>query len=268
VPPLASHSSNESPAVDPNGTQPFLLSGGTAGCLLLHGFTATPQEVSFLGHELNLRGYTVSGARLAGHGTSLKEFAEATRRDWYASARDALLDLRARTSSTAVVGQSMGALLALQLAAERPDDVAAVGLLAPALQLRARWMHWLRPLLPIIGGPRRFVTKRKSDIADAQARDERRCHSKIPLSAFHELLQLQREARRLLSRVKQPVMIIHSRQDHTCSMTGVELLKRALPKLPQILLVEESYHVLSVDRERERVAATIAAFLGAAIPRR
>ncbi|MBI3785044.1 MAG: alpha/beta fold hydrolase [Deltaproteobacteria bacterium] len=263
---LASHSP-EPTAADLDDGRAFLLPGGAAGCLLLHGFTATPQEVSYLGRELHLRGYTVSGARLAGHGADVSEFARSTRRDWYASARDALLDLRARIPAVAVVGQSMGALLALQLAAERPDDVAAVALLAPAIRLNSRWLHWIRPLLPLIGGPNRHVAKKNSDIADATARRERRCYAQIPLSAFHELLQLQRDVRRLLSQVKQPVLIVHSRQDHTCSMASVEILKRLLPELPQVLIVEKSYHVLSVDRERDRVAATVAAFLRAAIPR-
>ena len=101
----------------PADAEPFFFAGGSTGCLLLHGFSATPQEMRFLGEHLHARGYTVSGVRLAGHGTSLDDFARTTWHDWYATAQAALSDLRAQTASISVVGQSMGALLALCLAA-------------------------------------------------------------------------------------------------------------------------------------------------------
>jgi carboxylesterase len=43
------------------GGEPFLLSGGRIGCLLIHGFTGTPAEMRSLGIHLNQQGYTAWG---------------------------------------------------------------------------------------------------------------------------------------------------------------------------------------------------------------
>jgi carboxylesterase len=57
--------------------------------------------------------------------------------DWVAGANDALTYLRDRTSlPVALVGASMGGLLAIRLACMRPADVAAIVLLAPPLRLK------------------------------------------------------------------------------------------------------------------------------------
>src|SRR5262249_50914792 len=55
------------------------------GCLLVHGFTATPAEMRPLGEALAARGFPVRGVRLAGHGTSVEDLARTGWRDWYAS---------------------------------------------------------------------------------------------------------------------------------------------------------------------------------------
>jgi len=47
----------------------FLFRGGRIGCLLVHGYTASAEEMLPLGEFLVKQGYTVLGVRLAGHGT-------------------------------------------------------------------------------------------------------------------------------------------------------------------------------------------------------
>jgi len=244
----------------------FLLPGSSISCLLLHGFTASPHEMRFLGNQLNNHGYTVRGARLAGHGTSVDDLARSTRQDWYASARQALRALRKQSPQVAIVGQSMGALLALRLAVEHPSEVSAVALLAPAMRLSKRWVEWARPLLPWLAYSGYSFPKEAGDIADAEARAERRAYRRMPLCALHQLLELQQEVRPLLSAVRQPALVIHSRQDHTCSLEGVHMLENALTGPVHTVILEKSYHVVSVDVERERVAATVAAFVADTSP--
>jgi len=249
---------------------PFFLPGGATGCLLIHGFTATPQEMAFLGARLHAAGCTVTGVRLAGHGTSVEELARVTWRDWYASARDALLGLQARVPRIAVVGQSMGALLAVQLAAEYPTAVTGLALLAPAFVLSKRRLRWLAPSFPFLtwlSGQRvRSVAKTDSDIADARARAERESYERIPLRALHQFVALQDQARAQLSRVRQPVLVIHSRQDHTCPLANLGVLERGLGRPVERLVLDDSYHVVSVDVDKERVADAVIVFVRGCAP--
>jgi carboxylesterase len=246
------------------GTEPFHFAGGDGGCLLVHGFTATPWEMRYLGEHLHRAGYTVHGVRLAGHATSPADLERSTWREWYASARQGLLVLQAGAPRSVVVGQSMGALLAVRLAVEHPEAVAGVALLAPALQLSTRWLQWMRPAFPVVLPfltPRfRFVSKGDSDVADPQVRAQTPSYHRIPLRAVHQLLQLQREARRLLPRIAQPILVLHSQQDHTCPVANVDLVRRRVPGPVETRLLARSYHVVSVDVERDDVAAAVADF--------
>ncbi len=247
-----------------DASQPFFLSAGETGCLLIHGFTATPQEMRFLGERLHGDGYTVSGVRLAGHGTSVDDLERYGWRDWYASARDALDTLQQHTSRVIVVGLSMGALLALKLAVDRPALVPRVVLLSPALVLANRWVYWAAPMLPLLARRWRSVASRQRDIADARARVETPSSERIPLRAVHELLQLQAHVRGLLPRGQQPALIVHSRHDHTCPLANVTILERGLGGPVHSILLDNSYHVITVDTDKEQVARAVTVFVGAA----
>ncbi len=47
------------------GAEPFMHRGGPTGCLLIHGFTASPQEMRGLGEHLASPGHTAVGIRSA-----------------------------------------------------------------------------------------------------------------------------------------------------------------------------------------------------------
>src|SRR5437870_2025006 len=121
------------------------------GCLLVHGFTGTPEEMRPLGEALAARGFPAYAVRLAGHGTDVAELARTRWTDWFASVEAGVARLRASTERLAVAGMSMGSLLALHLAATRPDDVTALVLCGTPLRLsdaRVRWVPLLARLLP------------------------------------------------------------------------------------------------------------------------
>src|SRR5439155_12612378 len=96
----------------------FALPGSRSlGCLLVHGFTATPDEMRPFGEALARRGFPVRGVRLAGHGTSVADLARTGAADWIASVEAGRAALARDVAHVALVGMSLGALLALHLAA-------------------------------------------------------------------------------------------------------------------------------------------------------
>src|SRR5262250_3643679 len=102
-----------------------------------------------LGEALAAHGFSVRGVRLAGHGTSIDDLARTGWRDWFASVEHDLGLLRAQTRRVAVAGMSLGALLALHLAATRPADVAALILCGTPLRLGDARVRWLPALARI-----------------------------------------------------------------------------------------------------------------------
>src|SRR5713101_7126933 len=105
-----------SPA-EPAQLQPFRFRGGTRGCLLIHGFAGTPPEMRGMGQFLAAGGYDVMGPLLAGHGLTPEARAATGLRDWAPSAEEVLAELRRDCADVFVGGQSLGATLALHLAA-------------------------------------------------------------------------------------------------------------------------------------------------------
>src|SRR5690606_14946115 len=122
--------------------------------VLVHGFTGTPYEVSYLGARLAQAGFTVRAPRLPGHGTSVADLDQTRWEDWAEAVERAADALRVRCRRVAVVGQSLGGLLALHLASHRKDVLAVASLAAPLWLegLSGRVARWTRP-----GGPLRRV---------------------------------------------------------------------------------------------------------------
>jgi carboxylesterase len=251
--------------------------GDGRGVLVVHGFTGSPFEMRYLGDALAARGYIVSGPALAGHGEGSPVALDATTwRDWYGSAETAFDALRQRCTRVAVVGLSMGGLLALHLARERGEQLACVGALAtpvwlprhleaailgvnralraaervPALAAYARAL----PPLPKMGG--------ESDVRDAGLRAANPPMPAMPVRALASQLELQRVVRRDLAGVRVPAFVAHARKDHTAPFAcAAHIMARLGSREVRGLTLEHSYHVITIDVERERLARAVGDFL-------
>ena len=80
------------------GAQPFYLPAGRTGCLVLHGFSANPEEMRWLGDYLYSQGHTILGVRLAGHGTDPHDLARTRWTDWLIAVSYTHLDRAAAQS--------------------------------------------------------------------------------------------------------------------------------------------------------------------------
>lgn len=244
----------------------FALGGSRAlGCLLVHGFTATPEEMRPLGEALAARGFPVRAVRLAGHGTEVADLARTRWQDWFASVVEGAAALRAEVACVAVVGMSLGALLALHLAAMRPVDVEALVLCGTPLRLSDPRLRLLPLAARVPWIARRFATipKRSGpDIADPVVRAASRSYRVMPLAAVVELLRLQGIVRREVARVTQPALLLHGRHDHSAPVANLELLRQCLrSRLVEAHVLERSWHVITLDYDRAEMACLAGDFL-------
>lgn len=257
----------------------FFFTGGKEGVLLIHGLTGTPNEMRFVGKGLNREGFTVYGMQLAGHCGDEADLLRTNRHDWYQSVQQAAERLAQQVEHLFVAGLSMGALLALKLAAECPQKIAGLGLFGTTLQ----YDGWAIPpiaklsfLLPLVtqlgfGRKRRFDESYPYGIKDERIR-ERIVSSMLggdsgaaglpgnPWPSLAEFQQLSRKVRRLLGKVSAPCLIVHASEDDIASVRNAKRVERGVSGPVEMLLLEHSYHMVTVDREREKVVKHSAEF--------
>lgn len=237
---------------------PFFFPGDTAGVLLLHGFTATPAEVRSLGEYLHGHGYTVSGPRLPGHGTTVEEINRCTWRDWADHVARAYRDLAARHERVFVAGESMGALLTLFLGSQHPEITGLVTY-APALKTASRKIY-LAPLLKYF-----IKTKEKNrpgDDPDSLVNQRWQGYTLDPVPAVAQLLALQRQVRRRLPRITQPLLVFQGRLDTTLDIRGAELLMEKVNSADKELIwLNQTTHCVILDVEAETAVEKTLAFI-------
>ncbi len=226
----------------------FFWQAGKVGALLIHGFTATTAEVRLLGEYLHARGYTVSAPLLPGHNTTPDEMNRCAWRDWARAVDDAYAQLVAQCERVFVCGESMGALLTLLLASEHPE-IAGIVCSAPALLTFASRMWQARALAPFVP----YVKKPVRAPSDADARWKG--YTVNPLRAAVQLNALQREVRRRLPRIQQPILVVQGRLDQAIDpRSGQVLLDEIGSRDKELHWFEHSTHCVILDREWEQAA--------------
>ena len=250
----------------------YKLPGGRSGVLLIHGLTGTPTEMRFVAKGLNRNGFTVHAMQLAGHCGDEQDLLKTGWRDWYQSVCEAADALRAEVDHMFVAGLSMGALLALKLAADRPDEVDGVGLYGTTFLYDGWTIPWIGRLsfmLPLVcslgfGWNRRFMECFPYGIKDERIR-QRIAGSMLngdssaggllgnPWPSLAEFYRLSFVVRRQLHSIRTPCLVVHAVDDDVASLKNVRMVVRGVSGPVETVLLENSYHMITVDQERDKV---------------
>lgn len=233
------------------GAEPFHYDGGDVGCLLVHGLTATPQEMGGVGRFLADQGLTVHGVLLAGHGTQPTDLDRTTWRDWYTSVRIGHERLARRCRQLFAIGLSVGGALVLHLAAHETERVAGVVAMATPLYLT-------NPLLLAAPALRLFVSSIRKrpgkDWHDQGAAARRVAYDRYPLAAVEQLLAFQQHLRDDLPEIRVPTLLMHSRADQRVDPANMPLIFDLISSQDKRMVwLEKCNHIVTEDGASERV---------------
>jgi carboxylesterase len=253
------------------------ISGGRIGVLLLHGPGGAPADLRFVAKGLARTGHTIHCPQLAGHGATAEAIETTRWQDWYASAETALIELRRDCDAVVVGGLSTGAGLALLLAANHPDKVQGTVLFAPALWLNGWLAPWYTRLFRSVFSSRMasligFGSLHPNGIKDQRIREFMQQtafggdgsdagKTRLPPAAGPEHRLLVAETRRVMGQIKQPTLIIHSREDDCADLNNAWYLQRNLKGMVDIVVLDDSYHMVTVDRQRHLVVERTIVFV-------
>jgi carboxylesterase len=233
------------------GAGTFFFEGSDAGCLLIHGFTGTPQNIRPLGDFLARRGLTVLAPRLAGHGTTVDEFERTGPDDWIESTNTGLDQLKRICSSVFAIGISMGGTLALHLGATRSDDLSGVGCInGPVMEMPAFEATARDPATPArIPAPWSNPRILTSDLASAGI-----TYLEIPKVTLGKALGLFNSVRGELGQVRVPTVLFYSRDDAIVDpANGPFILERLGTSDKRLVELSDSAHEATLDFDLERI---------------
>ena len=252
------------------------------GVLLVHGMTGTPAEMRVLGKGLNRQGFTVYAVQLAGHCGTMDDLVKTRWQDWLASVESGLERFSQHVDQVVVGGLSMGALLSLAIAEKRPDKVSGVC----ALSTTFRYDGWSIPsytrlafLLPLfralgIGRKSVFMEAPPYGIKDEalRARIVEQMHSGdsaaagLPGNPWWSIIELRRLAAHVqshLADLRAPCLVIHANEDDISHVSNAHDIERgAVNAKVEVVLLDNCYHMITIDRERRTVIARCNDFLG------
>lgn len=238
----------------------YWFEGNDVGCLLVHGFTGTPQNVRPLADYLARRGLAVSAPRLPGHGTTVDDLDRTGPQDWIAAAEKGLSDLRERCSTVFVAGISMGGTLTLELARRHPDLAGVVVMAAPVQALEALESLVNDPDRPLtVPAPWATVGVLTEDVGVGGI-----AYLEMPLGALERGMGLMTEVREGLGDVTVPALLIYGDADQIVDKAnGPFVLDGIKSDDKRLLALPDSSHEVTLDVDRERVMVEVYDFIRA-----
>lgn len=239
------------------GTEAFYAEGNRRiGVLVIHGYTGSPQSVHYLARSLAQAEYTVASPRLAGHGTTPADMATKTASDWIADVNAGVDWLKERCDTLFVTGLSMGGTLTLYLAAQYPELFKGIIPINPPIFVNnpalasLAYMRGAPAEVPGVGGD----IKAPGVIETS--------YPVIPVPTIKELVTIMKITEEMLPYVTCPALLITSREDHVVPpANGEYILSRISSQEKRILWLEDSYHVATLDNDKDKIVQESIAFI-------
>ena len=250
-----------------NMAAPIQLAGGVHAALLLHGLASSPLEVRFVGKLLQRAGFSVFIPTLAGYsmgspGTGWP--------DWLTQAEEIYLRLRSQYKTVSVAGLSVGATLGLALAARQPK-LQALALWGVTLYYDGwamPWYHWLFKPGHFLGLGKYYAYREKEPYGLKNERWRARVAeamrsskvsiagpAQIPAEFLYQSMALGKHAERNLRGVQADTLIMHAADDETASPRNAEAVYERIAAVhKRKIMLGDSYHIITMDNERDLVA--------------
>lgn len=253
------------------------LVAGEDAVLLLHGLASSPLEMRYLAKQLHQWGYSVRVPHIPGYGYGGKA---TDWHQWHDHAAAVIDDLRREHRTVSVGGLCIGAVLALSLAAENGRNIAALSLLSTTLAYDGWSIPWYRFLLPLgyytflrqtYSYPEREPYGLKNELLRRRiaraARQESFTEigaSSIPMNHVYQATRLIRHVKRTIGCVEAPALVVHAADDDISSAKSADFVVDHLgSKSVRKILLNNSYHMVTMDNERELVARETRDFFAA-----
>jgi carboxylesterase len=261
------------------GDAGFVLGTGEVGVLLIHGLTGTPTELRRVAQGLAKDGTcTVYVPTLAGHCGDNDDLQATGWLDWYEGVRKTFAGIRQRHSQVFVGGLSMGAVMSMYVASEHPGQVAGLLMYSTTLRYDGWSIHKLAFLTPLLMAIPfgvhlcNFEEKPPYGIKNERLRAivERQMHAGESANAglltmqgitVRELHRMNAVVKKRMPSITTKALVLHSIEDDITSRWNADYVERHLGGPVTKVLLDNCYHMITVDLQYRRVIELSDAFI-------
>jgi carboxylesterase len=260
------------------GSTGFVLGSGEVAVLLIHGLTGTPTELRRVAIGLAKSGYTVYVPTLAGHCGDNTDLQATGWLDWYEGVRKTFVGIRQRHSQVFVGGLSMGAVMSMYLASEHPGQVSGLLMYSTTLRYDGWSIHKLAFLTPLLmkipfgvhicrfeeKPPYGIKNERLRAIVERQMKDGESSNAGLLTMegvTVRELHRMNAVVKKRMPSIKTPALVLHSIEDDITSRWNADYVERHLGGPVTKILLDNCYHMITVDLEYRRVVELSADFV-------
>ncbi|KAF1020722.1 MAG: Carboxylesterase [Paracidovorax wautersii] len=256
--------------------------------LLVHGLGGTEYDLGMLGKQLRQAGFDAHTLTLPGHGGKPEDLLPVAWTEWLDAVRERYRALRASHDTVHLVGMCMGALLAVEAAKREGHGDAQTGnggggrlvALAPPVFIdgwSTPWYRFARHVVYRIAPLARRVRVNEEEpygvkndrlraiVKNRLLRGDGFHYPWVPLTCIREVDRLRRNVMRGLDTIACPTLVVHAREDELTSLRSAHFLvdgiNAANPGQASLVTLDNSYHMICVDNDRERVANSVLEFL-------
>ena len=250
---------------------------------LIHGLGGTQYDLGSMHKRLKNAGFVTHSLTLPGHGTHPEDLAGVRAEDWLEAVRVKYHEIVGQHEVLHVMGMCMGALLAVETVKREAHVKGRLVALAPPVYIDGWATPWYRALRPLLyrvpGVPERMRVEEEDPygIKNEQLREivkakfergENFHYGWVPLACVREVDRLRAVVMQQLDRIACPTLVVHARQDELTSLRSAHYLVErigagARAGQARMVVLEDSYHMVCVDNDREIVAKHVLEFFDA-----
>lgn len=253
------------------------------GVLLIHGLGGTQYDLGSMHKRLKNAGFVTHSLTLPGHGTTPQDLIHVHAEDWLEAVRLKYHEVIGAHEVLHVMGMCMGSLLAIETVKRERHSKGRLVALAPPVYIdgwATPWYRGARSLLYHVPGvPARmkvaeedpYGIKNEQLRAIVKAKFERGenfHYGWVPLACVREVDRLRAIVMKDLGKIDCPTLVVHAREDELTSLRSANFLVEhigggARAGRARMVVLEDSYHMVCVDNDREIVAKNVLEFFGA-----
>lgn len=254
----------------------FALEGTNGrGVVLIHGLTGIPAEMKLVAKQLQRVGYSVYAPLLRGHGKDVPTLLKTRWQDW----RDGLLEdiqhFASRVDSLFTAGICVGGKLGMLAAEEMKPKIAATAIYSPCFRFdgwNVPWYYKLAPVgLPVVTKLPWCRHRSYSETETLGIKDERlRTYmasaeaegviNDFPVLSLWEMYQLGARLKKRLPHITTPTLVVHAQEDDLSHPRNATVIASRIGAPHELYWVENSYHMVHVDKQYPQVAQRTAEF--------